>query len=107
MPECKRCTKRTLNTTDDTNHGYCESCLILVARELIAGTPDFDYTVQDEEWRVTAKETLTTLYTRLKEAGMPNPLQGIGAGNRALFWTLFSIEEYKQLVADYDEKIYI
>ena len=97
MPECKRCTKRTLNTTYDNNHGYCESCLILVGRELIVNTPDFDYDVQDTAWRVAAKATLIGLYEQLRDAGMTNPLTGMASSMRVLFWTLINNEEYKIL----------
>ena len=97
MPECKRCTKRTLNTTYDNNHGYCESCLILVGRELITSTPDFDCTSQDTEWRINTKANLISLYEQLRDAGMINPLNGMGGSMRVLFWTLVNNEEYKRL----------
>jgi len=97
MPQCNRCTKRTLNTTYDNNHGYCESCLILVGRELIVNTLNFDYTVQDTAWRAHAKQTLIDLYEALRDAGMTNPLTGMASSMRVLFWTLISNEEYKRL----------
>ena len=94
MPECNRCTKRTLNTTNDHNHGYCEVCLVLVARELIANTPDFNYTVQDTAWRANTKANLVSLYQQLRDAGMPNPFSGLSNSTIVLFWRLVTSEEF-------------
>lgn len=97
MPYCNRCTKRITNNTDDNNHGYCESCLILVARELVVNTPDFDYTIQDEAWRVRAKQTLIDLYVSLRESGMPSPIRGMTPSMRVLFWTLLKQDDFERI----------
>ena len=97
MPECNRCTKRTLNTTDNNNHGYCESCLVLVGRELIANTPEFDYTEQNAIWRANAKQTLIDLYISLRDAGMSSPLNGMATSMRVLFWTLLKQEDFDRI----------
>lgn len=86
MPECKRCTKRILNETDEINYGYCEICIAEIGAELVR--------IHEAEimpakrWRLQKKREIDSLLKQLREAGMPNPVQGLGVRLRSLAYSL-------------------
>ena len=84
---CCRCNKRLTIKVAVDNGGYCESCLLLVAQEIVTHD-DFDNSEIDEQWRNNSKEILLDLYNSLKTAGMDDPLSGMHISTRSLFKAL-------------------
>lgn len=84
---CTRCNRRITIKVAVDNGGYCESCLLMVAQEIVTHD-DFDNSEVDKEWRNNARERLLDLYNALKIAGMDDPLSGMHVSTRSLFKSL-------------------